>query len=219
MSFTLPLFPLQTVLFPGTPLYLHIFEERYKLMIRNCLEMDRRFGVVLLRHGSEVGKTGESYPIGCTARIVHIEPLDEGKMNIVALGEQRFITLSMDLGQDFPVGEVEVLDLERTLDDITFKNTAILSHQITDYLKLINKVKPGTLDLKRLRLPSEPVALAYLSASLLQIPPSEKQNLLCADSDTDLMDLTQKLYRRETTVTRSLIGVTQQDAMRTSRLN
>jgi Lon protease-like protein len=219
MSYSTPLFPLQTVLFPGTPLYLHIFEERYKLMVRHCLEKDRRFGVVLLRHGTDVGKTIESYPIGCIARIVHIEPLDEGKMNIVALGEQRFITLNLDQEQDYLVGEIEILNLERTQGDITIKNSLVLGQQVTDYLKLINRVKPGSLDLSRLRLPKDPVALAYLSASLLQIPSSEKQNLLSAEKDSDLIALTQRLYRRETTVNRLLIDVSQQEALRSARLN
>jgi Lon protease-like protein len=89
--FELPLFPLNTVLFPGMPLPLRIFEERYKLMIRFCIENNQPFGVVLIRQGLEaLGRLAEPYEIGCTARIIEVEPLAKGQMNISTLGEKRF---------------------------------------------------------------------------------------------------------------------------------
>ena len=79
----LPLFPLRTVLFPGMPLALHIFEDRYKEMMRRCIERSSPFGVVLIKHGDEVGPAAEPYAIGCTARVVQVEPLPEGRMNLL----------------------------------------------------------------------------------------------------------------------------------------
>jgi len=71
--FELPLFPLNTVLYPGTPLYLHIFEPRYQRMINLCLNEHRPFGVVLIRHGQEaLGPLAEPYRIGCTADIIRV---------------------------------------------------------------------------------------------------------------------------------------------------
>ena len=66
----LPIFPLGTVLFPGMPLPLHIFEERYKRMIGRCLDGDRAFGVTLLKSGREVGGPAIPHEVGTIARIV-----------------------------------------------------------------------------------------------------------------------------------------------------
>ncbi|MCS7071304.1 MAG: LON peptidase substrate-binding domain-containing protein, partial [Anaerolinea sp.] len=74
----LPLFPLNTVLFPGIPISLHIFEDRYKLMINRCLNSQMPFGIVLLQSGSEVqgaGPAPQPYSIGCTAHIVQVQRL------------------------------------------------------------------------------------------------------------------------------------------------
>jgi uncharacterized protein len=112
MGFDLPLFPLNTVLFPGMPLTLHIFEERYKLMIERCLEHRQPFGVVLIRYGKEaLGSLADPHRIGCTARILDVQPLSEGRMNISALGQKRFRILELShkkalpggLGRAFPI--------------------------------------------------------------------------------------------------------------------
>ena len=81
---TIPLFPLEVVLMPSMPLPLHIFEERYKLMIGECLEQDSEFGVVYQK-GSDMKK------IGCTARIVQVlKRFDDGRLNIMTQGVNRF---------------------------------------------------------------------------------------------------------------------------------
>ena len=82
----LPLFPLNTVLFPGMVLPLHIFEERYKLMMNRCLEQERPFGVVLIREGAEVGEQAVPYDVGTTSVIAGVTRYDDGRMNIVSLG-------------------------------------------------------------------------------------------------------------------------------------
>ncbi len=71
----LPLFPLNSVLFPGTTLPLHIFEERYKLMIGRCLESDSPFGVLLIRSGNELGQVAVLFVIGNTDLIVGVQHL------------------------------------------------------------------------------------------------------------------------------------------------
>src|SRR6202171_6214035 len=87
----LPLFPLeQVVLFPGMSLPLHIFEERYKVMIGACQVTDQVFGVLLIKNGSEVGAPAIPERVGCTARMLRIDRLPDGQMNIFTVGEQRF---------------------------------------------------------------------------------------------------------------------------------
>src|SRR5437773_2087048 len=87
----IPLFPLPNlVLFPNIVVPLHIFEERYKLMINTCIDKDEAFGLVLLRSGSERESEDTIHRVGVTARIVQAERLDDGRMNILSEGDSRF---------------------------------------------------------------------------------------------------------------------------------
>lgn len=86
----LPLFPLNTVLFPGGVMPLRIFETRYLDMVSACLRADTGFGVVTIHQGKEVGSQPISlHPIGTLARIVDFDPLDDGLLGITCLGVQR----------------------------------------------------------------------------------------------------------------------------------
>src|SRR5262245_885481 len=87
----IPVFPLPNlVLFPHIVVPLHIFEERYKLMINGCIERSDVFGLALLRSGAETETEETIHRVGVTARIVEVERLEEGKMNILCEGESRF---------------------------------------------------------------------------------------------------------------------------------
>jgi len=86
----LPLFPLSTVLFPGGPLRLRIFEPRYLDMVRNCLKESRPFGVVLILEGLEAGEAASVAATGTSARVVDFDTLPDGLLGIDCVGEQRF---------------------------------------------------------------------------------------------------------------------------------
>jgi len=104
-----PLFPLSTVLFPGGPLPLRIFEARYVDMIGRCLKDDTPFGVLLIREGGEVGQA-TTYEVGTLARIVDWYQGSDGLLGITARGEQRFRLLSSHREPDgLNVGEIEVI--------------------------------------------------------------------------------------------------------------
>jgi uncharacterized protein len=102
----LPIFPLELVLFPGIALPLHIFEPRYKEMIAECLELKKPFGIVRT--------SGEGVAdVGCTARIVQVtKKYDDGRMDILARGVDRFELLSVNEDRSFLQGEVSVLEDE-----------------------------------------------------------------------------------------------------------
>ena len=106
---TLPLFPLNLVLFPGMPLPLHIFEERYKAMIGECLESQMPFGVVLIRDGLEVGEPAEPFMTGTSARIVRVDHLEDGRMNILTQGESRFQVTEITQNIPHIIGEIQYL--------------------------------------------------------------------------------------------------------------
>src|SRR5262245_51759248 len=87
----IPLFPLpNVVLFPQVAVPLHIFEERYKLMINRCIDQDTVFGLVLLREDASHESESTIHHVGVTARVVEVERLDDGRLNILCAGESRF---------------------------------------------------------------------------------------------------------------------------------
>lgn len=109
----IPLFPLNVVLMPGAPMPLHIFEDRYKQMVDECLEDESEFGMVL----ADDSGTRE---VGCTARIVEmVERYDDGRMLILVEGSRRFKLNNVLTGKPYYVGEVEYLEDEEPGEEIT----------------------------------------------------------------------------------------------------
>jgi uncharacterized protein len=86
----IPLFPLHTVLFPGGPLPLRIFETRYTDMVRRCAREQQPFGVVLIQEGEEAGEVATTATVGCSARIADFYTLKDGLLGIACVGERRF---------------------------------------------------------------------------------------------------------------------------------
>lgn len=194
--FELPLFPLNTVLFPGMPLDLHIFEDRYTRMIRECIESSKPFGVALIKRGLEAhGPLAEPYEIGCTARIIEVEPLSEGRMNIVALGQKRFRILSLNDQNSILVGKVEIYPLEGSDKEILTRIGKRLRPWVKRYMDILSQVSDANLEAEH--LPNDPLALAYLAAVLLQIPPTQKQPLLATERAEKFLGKMYALYRRE----------------------
>ena len=111
MAELLPLFPLTTVLFPEMLLPLHIFEPRYRLLVRRCMDDDRPFGVVLIRSGQEVGATAEPHAIGTEAKIMAFSPLSDGRSYIVVRGIRRYaLEQAIPDTEPYLVGRVRYLD-------------------------------------------------------------------------------------------------------------
>jgi uncharacterized protein len=118
-TLSVPLFPLNTVLFPGAVLPLRIFEVRYIDMAKDCLKQASPFGVCLIREGAEVGTPAVPEPIGCLARIGECDVEELGVLKVRAEGQERFRILSTTTTrQGLIVGEVEALGAEASLDGI-----------------------------------------------------------------------------------------------------
>jgi uncharacterized protein len=107
----LPLFPLNTVLFPGAELPLHIFEPRYREMVRDALAGDRLIGMVLLRPGWEGSYDGRPaiYDVGCAGLVTFSEQYPDGRYNIVLRGLEKFRVLREDHDRSYRVAHVEAL--------------------------------------------------------------------------------------------------------------
>lgn len=194
--YELPLFPLNTVLFPGMPLTLHIFEERYKLMIGQCIESKQPFGVVLISDGVEaLGPLAQPHEVGCTAYITQVERLSEGRMNIGAIGRERFRIHTLQSESPYLVGQVEPYPFDDQEPDAQDQLARRLRPWIVRYLKALSQIEG--LELDPAHVPHEPITLAYLAATLLQLPAAEKQQLLVAERAVTLLDNLRTLYRRE----------------------
>lgn len=171
----LPLFPLNAVLFPGATLPLHIFEERYKQMIRRCLEERTPFGVLLIRKGSAVGEPAEPFEIGTTAHIARLEHLQEGRMNLICLGGQRFRLLRTVRREPYLVGEVEALTTiagDAADEDLADTAAALFAEFYRLYLALSNQWA------RTLEMPGVPNELADFIGSRLGVSLWTKQRLL-----------------------------------------
>ena len=170
----LRIFPLNVVLFPGGSLSLHIFEERYKLMIGECLEETLPFGVVMIKKGPEVGGPATTFDVGTTAHIIKAERLDEGRYNIQTVGKHRFIIREVTAETPYLKATIEYLeDLDTdNLETLTEKARGILS----EYLKTLTGVKGGWV--KSVDTPIDPTALSYTIARSVAYPPMVGQYLL-----------------------------------------
>ncbi|TAK13293.1 MAG: hypothetical protein EPO32_05750 [Anaerolineae bacterium] len=215
----LPLFPLNTVLFPGMPLNLHIFEERYKRMVNACLDTRKPFGVVLIKQGTEAqGPLADPHRIGTTARILRVERLPDGRMNILTVGEERFHIVSLGEHTDnYMVGDVEFLPSQE--DDLTtlLPVSDQLRPWVRSYINILTRANVIQADMRH--LPVEPLELAYLAAYLLQTEPAAKQELLETDTGSDLLDETLKLYKKEVILLKAMVSAPKPSEGLAGRLN
>ncbi len=203
----LPLFPLeQVVLFPGMPLPLRVFEERYKVMIGECQVTDRLFGVVLIRSGLEVGAPAEPELVGCTARMHRVERMPDGQMYILCIGEQRFRLLqpARVMPDGYLVGDVSIVS-----DDVPL---AVPPELIANVLAEFEKYRAAALarlitaDRKPPEPPRDPAALSYQVGATLQLRPPELQALLELDDVTARLEQELALLKRENRVMAKTIG-------------
>jgi uncharacterized protein len=207
--FDLPLFPLDTVLFPGMPLTLHIFEERYKQMINLCIDKRQPFGVVLIASGvAQHGALAEPYMIGCTAQITQVQPLSQGQMQIIAIGVERFQILSFSNDKPYLVGKVEMLPLQQDEPTVVERNGDLLKVWVDRYLDILQRA--GQVQFDTRQLPRDTMSLAYLASYMLQVASSQKQKLLAADRATTMLKELRAIYRREVALLEALLSPPEQ---------
>jgi uncharacterized protein len=200
----LPLFPLGTVLFPGLLLPLHVFEDRYRALVRDLVdapEEARGFGVVAIREGREVGDGGirSLHPVGCLADLRQVEPHPDGRFDIVATGARRFRIDSVDAtSQPYLQAEIEYLDEpDGEAADVLARTVAMLWGA---YRQALTGRRPEDTD----ELPDEPVVLSYLVAAATILDLSDKQRLLEEPDTTSRLRRELAILRREAMVLRLL---------------
>jgi Lon protease-like protein len=212
----LPLFPLGTVLFPGLLLPLHVFEDRYRALVRDLVdapEESRGFGVVAIREGREVGDGGirSLHPVGCLADLRQVEPHPDGRFDIVATGARRFRIDSVDAtSQPYLQAEVEFLD-EPDGDAAT-----VLAGTVAMLWGAYRQALTGTRPEDADELPDEPVVLSYLVAAATILELRDKQRLLEEPDTTSRLRRELAILRREAIVLRLLPSLPAVELTRTA---
>jgi uncharacterized protein len=185
MSEMLPLFPLGAVLYPGMLLPLHIFEERYRQLIRDLLDgpEPRRFGVIAIRKGRETGVEGVQslYDIGCTSTLRRVEVHPDGRFDIVTVGTQRFRLIGLDQSKPYLQGQIEPLADEAVDPDAAAPVVYAVQAAFRAYLDALTEWGGATVRVED--LPEEPRLLSFLVSAAMIIDLPERQGLL-AEPDT-----------------------------------
>jgi ATP-dependent Lon protease len=172
----IPLFPLPSlVLFPNIAVPLHIFEDRYKLMINGCIDRAEAFGLVLLRSGATEETEETIHRVGVAAKITDVERLEDGRMNIMCEGELRFRISRFTQQSPFWKGAVQFFEeetpresLESLYEEVArlYRKVGALGNELTE--------SPQT----ELVLPESATDLSYMVAYVLDIDSEEKQKML-----------------------------------------
>ena len=210
----LPLFPLHLVLFPGRPLPLHLFEPRYRQMLRDCLDDGGRFGVVAIRSGREVGtdwRVAEAPPqedevsvihrVGTVTEIKTVAERPDGRFDIITRGCGRFRILQAMHDRPYLHAEVEELD-DSTVEEVDRTAARELREVLIPYLIHLG-VPPEFCS----NLPEDPVQLSYAAASALQVEVPVQQRLLELPGCAPRLREASRIIRRESGLSRHLGAV------------
>ena len=187
----LPLFPLQIVVFPGEEVPLHIFEPRYRQLVRDMNDSGEPFGIALLRRGAQAEETHE---IGCTVRIEQTEPFPDGRFNVMCRGEQRFRIIQRLDAAPYWIAEVEFLDDPNDSDsDDAYAACTETAELYRQHLRMALALQNSWQ--RRFRLPARPIRLINHIGSRVEAPPSVKQEVLKAGTAVEQLRLLARLLR------------------------
>jgi len=215
VSHRLPLFPLGTVLFPGLVLPLHVFEERYRVLVRDLVdgpESARRFGVVAIREGREVGADGirALHPVGCVARLRQVEAYDDGRYDIVATGGERFRLGRLETSRPYLQADVD------WLPEPAGAEAPVLARSVAELFNAYRSaLTGGSGDSGEGQLPEDPLVLSYLVSAAAILDLADKQTLLEAPDTTSRLRLALATLRREVAMLRLLPSLPAVDLPRT----
>jgi Lon protease-like protein len=198
-----PMFPLGTVLFPHALLPLHVFEPRYRVMTRHCLDGDREFGVVLIERGSEVGGGDARFDIGTVARIVQAAEAPDGRWALTAVGVQRARVLEWLPDDPYPRADIEAIDEPAPAADDGARRARVVA-TLDEVLDLWRQVDPR-VNTARPEIASDPVRASFELAACAPVGPLDAHALLCAVDASARFELLESLLRERADELRALL--------------
>jgi Lon protease-like protein len=189
------MFPLGTVLLPSEVLPLHVFEERYRVLTRHCLDGDRRFGVVLIARGHEVGGGDVRTDVGTVAEIVEAARFDDGRYALGTVGVHRLRVLEWLDDAPYPRAEVEPWEDAPPSPEFASRLDAVVARLRTLLARaseLGRSVHPATPELS-----DDPVLASYQAVAIAPLGPADRQTLLAAPTPDARVDGLGRLVEEE----------------------
>jgi len=209
----LALFPLNVVIVPGLVLPLHIFEPRYRAMVRDLLHKadpaSREFGIATVREGRSFDSQGISalYPVGTATVLREVTELPDGRFDILTTGTRRFRLVDVDRSADLAMASVEFLE-EATEpgDELIAAQTALAFDR---YRQLLGGRMDAdeTAGVDQQDLPEDPTVLSYLVTAAMVLPWAERQDLLAAPDTATRLRFAIELLQRENRIITALHAV------------
>jgi Lon protease-like protein len=192
------MFPLNTVLFPGLTVPLHVFEDRYRALVHHLLRVEdpaeRLFGSVAIREGYEVGSHGAQslYRVGCRLQLTEVETNEDGSFDIVAVGRDRIVLEELETSGEFPAGYVrELLDGD---DPVAQELLDRARATFTAYRAAVSELRGDPFSGA---LPRDASYLSWTLAALSPLPMAERQSLLEAEDPAIRLAMVTELLRDE----------------------
>jgi Lon protease-like protein len=216
----LPIFPLNTVMFPGVSVPLHVFEDRYRSLVHHLLTIPdksmRLFGIVAIREGYEVGQHGVQsvHRVGCVVQMTSVEPYEDGRFDIEVLGRQRMRLDGLDTSGDYLVGDVETLPERRQPRPEATAEAARTLSTFEEYRRRLSGLRGG--DVLDGDLPRDPEYLSYSLAATCLLTLQERQQLLEADTPFDRLVMLRHSLREEMRAMRAVPSLPATEVARTS---
>ena len=180
------MFPLGTVLVPGQMLPLQVFEPRYRALVETCLAGDRRFGVVLIERGSEVGGGDVRFEVGTVARIEQVASSPDGRYLLTAVGTDRFRVIEWLTEDPFPRARVELMIESEVGADALERRAAVATEfeRVLDAARALGAEIPSDLTLA-----DDPVQAGWDAVALAPIGPLDVLRILREDDPAARLDL------------------------------
>jgi hypothetical protein len=216
MSDALPMFPLNTVLFPGMSVPLRVFEDRYRALVHHLLRVEdpteRLFGSVGIREGYEVGEHGAQwlFRIGCRVKMTEVEAHADGTFDLVAVGLDRIELERLDTSGAYPVGQVTPLaEHDIAVPDAVARAAHATYDAYREALLEIDREPPSG------ELPRDPAYLSWALAALAPLTLTERQALLEAEDVEERLRMVTDVLRAELRTMRVLPSLPATEIART----
>ncbi len=216
----LPIFPLNTVVFPGVSLPLHVFEDRYRSLVHHLLTISdksmRLFGIVAIREGYEVGQHGAQsvHRVGCVVQMTSVEPYPDGRFDIEVVGRNRLRLERLDTSGAYLVGEVETVDEDPRTSAAAVTEAGRTRVTFEEYRRRLSQLRGG--DVLDGELPSDPTYLSYSLSATCLLTLHERQALLEADTSLDRLVMLRHALHEEMRAMRAVPSLPATEVARTS---
>lgn len=219
---TVPVFPLNTVLFPGVVTPLHIFEDRYRALMRDLLALpdpaDRIFAVVAIREGYEVGDPESRrgvqslHRVGTLVQLTEVERYDDGRFDIEVTGRQRIVLDEVNPAGEYLTARGDLVDDEDETTDAA-EEAARTLEAFEEYREALSEMRGGPVLAGP--MPSDPAFLSYTLAATCLLGQNERQDLLEAPDARTRLRMLRRSLREEMRAMRALPSLPATEVART----